>query len=177
MRAEINLGWAMAWRATLGGLVLGGGGLALCVAAVVGPPGRDPSQRALAVLFGLVLLLVGVGVLVAVRTSGLRMRLDEDGATVRHRTHGGFSVRWDELARVRLLRENRWVGRGRAWHYTLVLEPAGADFGERNPDLDLWREGADYRYELGRLGLAGRRLDRELARRCPHTYRGLTRVD
>jgi hypothetical protein len=170
---EIDLGWAVAWRATLAGLVLAGCGLALCVVAVVALPGRDPSQRALGVLFGLALLAFGVLVLVAVRRTGLRLRADGTGMTIRHRTLGGFTVRWDELAELRLLRENRWVHRGRAWHYTLVLRAARGEL----PELSLWREGGRYRYELGRLGLAGRRLDRALARHYPAGYRGLARYD
>jgi hypothetical protein len=165
---EINLGWAVAWRAAAGGVLLVAGGLALGVAAFAGLPGRDPSQRALAVLFALVLLAVGVLILVAVRAMALRLRVDETGMTVEHRRFGGFTARWADLASVRMLREKRWAGRARTWHYTLVLDPR-----RDIPSLDLWREGSVYRYELGRLGLAGRRMDRTLARCFPAGYRGL----
>ncbi len=168
---EIDLGWAVAWRAAAGGALLAAGGLALGVAAVVGLPGRDPSQRALAVVFALVLLAVGVLILVAVRATALRLRVDATGMTVEHRRHGGFTARWEDVASVRLLRERRWVGRARTWHYTLVLEPR-----RDIPSLDLWREGSGYRYELGRLGLAGRRTDRALAEYFPAGYRGLARA-
>jgi hypothetical protein len=170
---EINLGWAVAWRAALAGVVLTACGLALCVVAVAALPGRDPSQRALGVLFGLALLAFGLLVLVAVRRTGLRVRADGTGMTIRHRVHGGFTVRWDELAEVALLRENRWVHQGQAWHYTLVLRPADGEL----PELELWRERGRYRYELGRLGFAGRRLDRALARHYPVGYRGPARYD
>jgi hypothetical protein len=113
---ELNLGWAVAWRAWCGGVLLSAGGLSLIVAAFVALPGRDPSQRAFAV------------------------------------------------------RQKRWLGRSRMWHYTLVLRTAG-----EVPDLELWREGSRYRYELGPLGFAGRRLDRALARSAAARYRGLTR--
>ncbi len=166
---ELNLGWAVAWRAWAGGVLLSAGGLALIVAAFVALPGRDPSQRAFAVLFGLALLVVGVLILVAVRKSGLHLTIGEDGFAVAHRTHGGFAVTWDDVTDVRLRREKRWFGRNRMWHYTLVLRTV-----EEVADLELWREGSGYRYELGPLGLAGRRLDRALARHAPARYRGLS---
>jgi hypothetical protein len=165
---EINLGWALAWRAAAGGVVLAAGGLALGVAAVAGLPGRDPSQRAFLVLFAFVLLVFGVVVLFAVRATALRLRVDTTGMTVEHRRHGGFTARWADLASVRMLREKRWTSRAPTWHYTLVLDPR-----RDIPSLDLWREGGGYRYELGRLGLAGRRMDRALARYFPAGYRGL----
>ena len=165
---ELNLGWAVAWRAWIGGVLLSAGGLALIVAAFVSLPGRDPSQRAFAVLFGLALLAAGVLILVGVRKSALSLVIGADGFAVTHRTHGGFTVSWDDLAEVRLSREKRRFVRSRMWHYTLVLRTV-----EALPELELWREGSRYRYELGPLGFAGRRLDRALARYAPARYRGL----
>jgi hypothetical protein len=167
---ELNLGWAVAWRAWSGGVLMSAGGLSLIVAAFVALPGRDPSQRAFAVLFGLALLAVGVLILVAARKSALHLSIGEDGFAVAHRTFGGFALSWDELTEVRLRREKRWLGRSRMWHYTLVLRTAG-----EVAELELWREGSRYRYELGPLGFAGRRLDRALTRYAPVRYRGLTR--
>jgi hypothetical protein len=164
---ELNLGWAVAWRATAGAVVLAVGGLALVVAAFVALPGRDPSQRAFAVLFGGVLLAAGVLILFAVRKSALRLAMDESGCSVVHATHGGFTVLWEDVAEVRLRRRMDRVGRSRMWHYTLVLRTV-----REVEDLELWREGSVYRYELGPLGLAGRRLDRVLAAACPARYRG-----
>ena len=129
---ELNLGWAVAWRAWAGGVLLSAGGLALIVAAFVALPGRDPSQRAFAALFGLALLAVGVLILIAVRRSGLHLSIGDDGFAVAHRTLGGFSLCWDDLTEVLLQREKRWLGRSRMWHYTLVLRTAG-----EVPDLEL----------------------------------------
>jgi hypothetical protein len=167
----MNLGWAVAWRATLAGAVLGAAGAALCVVAVAGLPGREPSQRAIAVLMGLVLLLLGVAALFAVRKLGLRMTVDDTGMSLRQRDFG-FDLRWDELHALGLTSEKRSVGRDRTWFYALDLTLADPD---DHPELDLWRDGRHHHYDLGRLGLAGRRLDRELTRVCP-TYGGRSRT-
>jgi len=170
-RVALNLGWAVAWRATVAGIVLSGGGAALCVVAVAGLPGRDPSQRAIAVLMGLVLLLIGVGAFLGVRRFGLRVTIDGAGMSLRQRDFG-FDLRWDEVHALGLTGEKRSVGRGRAWFYTLDLTLSDPD---GHPELDLWREGRRHHYDLGRLGLAGRRLDRELTHACA-AYGGLTKT-
>lgn len=164
----INVGRTLALRAAAGGVVSTAGGLALCGAAVFGLPGRDPSQRAFAVLFGLVLLAFGVLVLFALRKSGMRLRIDDAGLSAEHKLHGGFTVRWDELAGVRLTRERRWVDSWPRWHYTLDLDPL-----RELPDLELWKEGGRYRYALGRLGFLRRRLTKALERHCAGRYRGM----
>jgi hypothetical protein len=158
----------MTVRAAISGVVFTGGGVALCGAALFGLPGRDPSQRAFAVLFGLAMLVFGLLVLVAVGKAGMRLSVDGTGLSADHRLHGGFTVRWDELSGVRLWRERRWVSWWPRWHYTLELDPL-----RELPDLELWQEGSRYRYALGQLGFLGRRLDRALARHCPGRYRGV----
>lgn len=158
----------MTLRAAAGGVVLTAGGIALCGAALFGLPGRDPSQRAFAMLFGLVMLAVGVLILIAVRKSGMRLSIDDTGLSADHRLHGGFTVRWDELSSVRLWRERRWVDGWPRWHYTLELDPL-----RELPDLELWEEGSRYRYALGRLGFLSRRLNKVLERHCAGRYRGV----
>lgn len=164
----IRGGRTMTVRGAVAGVVLAGCGVALCGAAVFGLPGRDPSQRAFAVLFGLALLAFGVLVLIAVGKTGLRLSVDGAGLSADHGLHGGFTVHWEELASVRLRRERRWVGWWPRWHYTLELDPL-----RDLPDLELWQEGSRYRYALGRLGFLGRRLDKALRRHCPGRYRGV----
>jgi hypothetical protein len=164
----IRAGRTMTVRGWICGVVFSSGGIALCGAALFGLPGRDPSQRAFAVLFGLAMLVFGVLVLMAVGTAKARLTVDAAGLSVDHGLHDAFVVPWDDLAGVRLWRERRWVGGWPRWHYTLELDPL-----DELPDLELWKEGARYRYALGRLGFLGRRLDRALARHCPGRYRGL----
>lgn len=158
MEVDLNLGWAVAWKGVVSAFVLGGGGLALCVVCLSGLPEQDLSLRVAGVVVGLVLLLVGVGALFGLRKYALRARIGDDGLVVRRRD-GELRLRWDEVRRIGLDVEKRWMGRTRYRHYTLTFELA-----EDRPDLATWREDGGYRYDLGQAGHAGRRLDRELGR-------------
>lgn len=162
---DIDLGRSVAWKVLAGAILFGGGGVALCVVSLIGMPGRDPSQRAIGVAIGAALILVGVAAFLGMRKSGLRARITADGLAV-----GEISLRWAEVTRIGLDVEKRWVGRATYRFYTLTFTVAG-----ERPDLETWREGAEYHYALGQSGRAGRRLDREL-RRAGERYTGMRDV-
>ncbi len=150
----VTIGRAMAWRGLLAGGAFTGLGLALAVYVVATAAGG------LVALLVVALVMVGMGgvMLAAVWLRRSRISLDTRGCTV-HGRLGGFSLEWRDYQQVRLTRERAWVGSHRVPIYTLELTAAH--------DPSVTRS-----CELGRLGAAGRRLDRALAAACPDVYRG-----
>jgi hypothetical protein len=151
----VNIGRAVAWRGLLAGIAFAGLGLALAGYAVA----TSADGLVALLLVAVVLMAMGGVMLAAVWLRRSRILLDTRGATVQARL-GGFTVAWHDFSEVRLTRVWASVGQSRVPVYTLELTPAD--------DPSVLRS-----YDLGRLGRAGRRLDRALAGACPEIYQGL----
>ncbi|RZS32506.1 hypothetical protein EV193_112140 [Herbihabitans rhizosphaerae] len=153
------------------------GGAALTAAGVLGLTGGEPGRRPAAIGMGLVLLALGGGAAWALSRGENRLVLDRQGLTVPQVPDVEFTVGWSELREVRVYRERRGGGETRMWHYDLVLAPRLGDFAERHPEMADWHSLDGYRYSLGALGLAGRRLDRAFTRFAGGSWTGMRTVD
>lgn len=155
------------WRSAAVTL-LGAGGLAVTVLAVVGAVDGDLA-RLQGLALGLPMIAFAVLLVVSIVRQKLVLIVDATGFAVEQEPIGGFAVSWSQVATVRLVRERRrslFVLPRVA--YTLELTPAGRRLGGSLEDL---REGRLYRYALGQIGVQGRRADEVLqdaaARFCP----------
>jgi hypothetical protein len=174
VEVAVNMSTALRWRGLIAVTLFGGGGLVLFAISAFGLTGQHPAQRIGGVVLSVVLVSFGGFALRGVLRPSVWVIVAADGLTMRGRP-GEFQVPWSDLATVVLERERRSWGRSRYWFYRLLLTPRAVDdFVVDHPDMAA-RRGRDnhYIYDLGRIGRAGRRLDRALRAHAPTVFPGV----
>jgi hypothetical protein len=174
IEVAVNMSTALRWRGLVAVALFGGGGLLLLTIGVFGLIGQHTGQRIGEIALAVVLVSFGGFALRGVLRPSVWVVVAAAGLTLRGRP-GEFTVTWLELATVVLERERRSWGRSRYWFHRLMLTPRAVDdFVVHHPEMAA-RRGRDnhYIYDLGRIGRAGRRLERALRAHAPSVFPGV----
>jgi len=173
VEVAVNMSTALRWRGFIAVALFGGGGLVLLAISVFGMLDQHTGQRIGEIALSVVLLSFGGFALRGVLRPSVWVVVAADGLTLRGRP-GEFHLTWTELSKLVLERERRSWGRSRYWFYRLLLTPRAADeFAMGHPEMAARRGREHYVYDLGRIGRAGRRLDRALRGHAPAIFTGV----
>ncbi|TDP97603.1 hypothetical protein [Labedaea rhizosphaerae] len=169
----VNLSTALRWRGLIAVVLFGGGGLVLLAISVFGLMDQHTGQRIGEIALSIVLLSFGGFALRGVVRPSVWVVVAGAGLALRGRP-GEFHVSWGELSQVVVEREHRSWGRSRYWFYRLLLAPRAVDeFAMSHPEMAARRGRDHYVYDLGRIGRAGRKLDRALRAHAPAVFTGI----
>jgi len=173
VEVAVNMSTALRWRGFIAVALFGGGGLVLLAVSVFGLIGQHTGQRIGGIVLAVVLLSFGGFALRGVIRPSVWVVVAADGLTLRGRP-GEFRTPWPELSSVELERERRSWGRSRYWFFRLMLTPGDvAAFTENHPEMSARHTRGRYVYDLGRIGRAGRKLERALRVHAPAVFDGV----
>lgn len=169
----VNMSTALRWRGLVAVILFGGGGLTLLVVSLFGLGGLHVGQRIGGTALGVVLVSFAAFALRGVLRPSVWVDVAAESLGLRGRP-GAFRLPWRELSAVELERERRSWGRSRYWYYRLLLTPRDvADFAAGHQEMAQRYAGDRYVYDLGRIGRAGRKLDRALRAHAPSLFTGV----